>query len=124
MTNEEMNQEENISDAAKDAIEQAQSTGKDLAPNSNELLDKYYKEVQEEFRTSKEGVYKEALRSLIKQRDQLIKQLDTIRTDLETLDRVKKALDAEFLAGKLISHEDSKKVTKKVMLQIQQERDS
>lgn len=119
-----MTNEEKLSDAVSESIKAAESICKDLAPNSNDLLKKYQEEIEGEFKTSKEEVYKDALRSLIRQRDELIKQVDTIRTDLETLDKVKAGLDEAFLAGKLISREDAQKITKKIMKRIQEERDN
>ena len=87
---------------------------------TRQLLTRATEEVLAEFCTSSEEVYKEGLRSLIRQENLLLKQVDTIRKDLLELSFVKTALEAEFLAGVLISEDDARECTKKARREFKQ----
>ncbi len=94
------------------ACETVAKAVKSLVINSAETVKQLNEEVRKEFITSSEEVYKEALRSLITQENQLLKQLDTIRKDREELSFVSTELEQAFVDGKLISMEDAKRICK------------
>ena len=83
-----------------------------LALPKEEVVKKLNQEVQDEYTTSSEEVYKEAKRSLVEQENLLLKQMDTIRRDTEIVKFVGKALEKAFINGDLISEEDAKRVSK------------
>lgn len=88
---------------------------------TRQLLTRATAEVLAEFCTSSEEVYKEGLRSLIRQENLLLKQVDTIRKDLLELSFVKNALEADFMAGILISEDDARDCTKKARREFKQD---
>lgn len=84
-------------------------TGTLITEVPSEKLKKLNEEVKSEFNTSKDSVYKEALRSLILLEDKYKKQINQIQNDLEKVGKVKVKLEEAYLAGELISREDAKK---------------
>ena len=91
-----------------------QQTGTALALNSDEKLQTLKKQVQDEFVTSDEEVYKEGLRSLLVQKQKLLQQKATIDDDITHLDAAQAALDAAFKNGTLHSVQDVKGVIRTV----------
>lgn len=92
------------------ACETLKGAIKSLVVNSKETVRKLNEEVRNEFITSSSEVYKEALRSLIKQENILLKQIDTIRQDRDELSFVTTELERAFVEGNLISMEDAKRI--------------
>ncbi len=90
------------------------TTGTALAINTQEKVDRIIKEVQDEFITSDEKVYKAGLRSLIIQEQKLIKQKNSIDTDIKHLHDARDALTLAFKNGELHSVEDARGVVRSV----------
>lgn len=89
-------------------------TGTALALNSDETLQQLNREVQDEFITSDKEVYKEGLRSLLVQKQKLLRQIESINTDIKQLDAAAAALGVAFKSGELHSVEDVKGVVRTV----------
>lgn len=85
----------------------------ELAVNTRERVQALTQEVLAEFKTSSDEVYKESLRSLIEQQNKLLKQVDDIRKDIEEVEECKKALEAAFVSGVLLSMDDALKTVKR-----------
>lgn len=85
----------------------------ELAVNTRERVQALTQEVLAEFKTSSDEVYKESLRSLIEQQNKLLKQVDDIRKDIEEVEECKKALEAAFVSGALLSMDDALKTVKR-----------
>lgn len=94
--------------------EEVKQTGTALALNSEETLQQLNKEVQDEFVTSDQEVYKEGLRSLLVQKQKLLKQRASIDDDIAQLDNATIALGEAFKNGSLHSVEDVKGVVRTV----------
>ena len=90
------------------------STSTAVALNSEELLSQIKKEVQDEFVTSNQEVYKAGLRSLIVQEQKLQQQITSINAEIAQLHEARAALDEAFRTGVLHSVTDARGVVRKV----------
>jgi uncharacterized protein (UPF0335 family) len=89
-----------------------------LALNSDQLIKQIKKEVQNEFLTSNQEVYKAGLRSLIIQEQKLEKQIAQIKSEIKHLHEAREALDDAFKTGALHSVTDARGVVRKVSAKI------
>lgn len=89
-----------------------------LALNSDQLMKQIKKEVQNEFVTSNQEVYKAGLRSLIVQEQKLEQQINNIKNEIKQLHAAREALDEAFKTGVLHSVTDARGIVRKVSAQI------
>lgn len=105
--------------------DQNQNTGTALALNSQEKIDRIVKEVQDEFLTSDEEVFKAGLRSLLVQEQKLVKQKAKITADIDAdlqhLADARVALTNAFKTGELHSVEDARGVVRKVKRELEKD---
>lgn len=94
--------------------DQTYTPGTALAINNQEKIDRIIKEVQDEFITSDEEVFKAGLRSLTVQEQKLLKQRASIDADIQHLNAARSALTEAFKAGELHSVQDARGVVRKV----------
>jgi len=93
-------------------VEETQAAGTAVTLHTPEHVKQLNKEVMSEFNTSKEDVYKEALRTLVQHENKLIKQVYDCQKDLKEIEKAKADLEKAFMEGKILSMEDAKQVIK------------
>lgn len=90
------------------------TSSKAITLNSDEKLTALKQEVVDEFETSDSEVYKEGLRSILEQEQQLKKQIRIIENEIRELHSARSALDEAFKSGELKSVEDARGITRTV----------